>query len=188
MSKYSIGIDLGTKSIRAVLVDIDNGREISNSVSDYKHGILDSSYFKNEGIKDESAFQDPLDYKESLFECLKKLLLNTDINKKDIVGIGIDSSCSTFFPIDKKFNPLSINSKYKNDKNAYVKMWKHHSASKYADEITEYDLKHNSLINEKYGGKTSSEWFFPKLIETFIESRDVYDDAYSFIEVVDYCI
>ena len=188
MSKYSIGIDLGTKSIRSLLVDIENGNEIASAVSYYRHGIMDESFFDSNSQTKEAALQDGLDYQESLFNSLKELLKISKVNKEDIVGIGIDSTCSTSLPVDKDFMPLSANPRFKNDKNAYVKMWKHHSATKYADEITEYDLSHESLINRQYGGKTSVEWFFPKLLETFNESKDVYKNTYSFMEVGDYCI
>ena len=67
MGKYSIGIDLGTKSIRSVLVDIYTGEEINTSVSYYKKGILDSSFFDSNLYKSDMAIEDPLDYEESLF-------------------------------------------------------------------------------------------------------------------------
>lgn len=188
MSKYSIGIDLGTKSIRSLLVDIKDGKEIASAVSYYKHGIMDESHFDNNATTKEAALQDGLDYKESLFLSLEELLNKTDIDRKDIVGIGIDSTCSTSLPLDKNYNPLSTHKEFENNKNAYVKMWKHHGARKYADEITEYDLSHGLKINKQYGGKTSVEWFFPKLIETYNESKEVYDNTYTFMEVGDYCI
>ena len=188
MSKYSIGIDLGTKSIRSVLVDIYTGEEINTSVSYYKKGILDSSFFDSNLYKSDMAIEDPLDYEESLFNSLETLLKTSNINKDDVVGIGIDSTCSTFLPVDKDHVPLSTYTEFKRNPHAYVTMWKHHSASKYADEITEYDLAHGTLINEKYGRKTNAEFFFPKLLELYNDSKDVYDKTYSFMEVGDYCI
>lgn len=187
MSKYSIGFDFGTQSVRGLLIDISNGKEIKTAVSKYKHSIGKiENKFTN--IIGKEALEDPNDYCDAFFACMDKLLSKIPINKSDIVGIGVDSHCSSFFPIDRNLKPMCNLAKYSLNKDAYIKMWKHHSAQKYADEINEFDRLHRNKINEIYGGKTSSEWFFPKLIETFVDSQELYKDTYSFVEIGDYII
>ncbi|OFW64314.1 MAG: ribulokinase [Actinobacteria bacterium RBG_19FT_COMBO_36_27] len=189
MSKYVLGLDFGTKSVRSLLVDIDTGEEIYSSVYEYKNGVIDR-YLPESNIKlpIDTALQDPKDYEDGLEHTIKQILNNTKVNKKDIIGLGIDSTSCTMLPIKVDSTPLCYIDKYRNDPNSWVKLWKHHSAQKYATKINNLATKRGEKFLSKYGGKISSEWLFPKIMQIAYESPDIYKDTDIMIESGDWIV
>lgn len=184
--KLTIGLDFGTLSVRAVVVDIINGHILTSSVSQYKHGVMDD-YLQN-GIKlpNNYALQNAQDYIDSMNQVLKKVVSNPRIKPKDIIGIGVDFTASTILPIKADGTPLSALKKYQDNPDSYVKLWKHHSAENQAVKITELAMKRNEPWIKRYGNKISSEWMLPKVLETLKNDAKLFNDTDYFIEAGDY--
>lgn len=185
--QYVIGIDYGTLTARAVLVDVDTGKVVSTSTKDYKHGVMDQ--FMPDGVTPlphDWALQHPQDYLDCLSAIIPDVLRMANVSADQVIGIGTDATECTMVPIKKDGTPLCFLPEFKNNKHAYVKLWKHHSPQKYADLITETAKKRNEPFLDRYGGKVSSEWMFPKLMETLIEAPEVYSAADLFIELADW--
>ncbi|MCF8009094.1 MAG: ribulokinase [Halanaerobiales bacterium] len=189
--KYSIGIDFGTKSGRAVLVDVDNGKELATSVYKYPNGVIDEYLpLENESIKlsTDWALQDPNDYLEVIYTTVPEVIQKAAISPESIIGLGIDFTACTMLPIDKSGEPLCNDKKFRNRPNAWVKLWKHHAAQPYANKLNEVAKQRGEDFLERYGGKISSEWMFPKIWQTLDQAPDIYKATDRFIEATDWVI
>lgn len=185
--KYTIGVDFGTLSGRAVLVAVSDGREIASSVMDYKHGVIsDTLPATGEKLPPNWALEDPADYLAVLEFIIPDVIRASGVDKSDIIGICADFTCCTLLPIAKDGTPLCFTEKYRGERNAYVKLWKHHAAQPYADRMNEICAARGYDFLVPFGNKMSSEWMFPKIWETLEEAPDVYADAAYFIEAGDW--
>ena len=113
MNKYAIGIDFGTLSARAILIDINSGEEVISSVYVYQDGVIDQ-YLLNSNIKlpPDYALQNPMDYKHAVIALLKELRTNSKVPADDIISIGLDFTACTVVAVDENMNPLCMNSRY----------------------------------------------------------------------------
>ncbi|MBR4013745.1 MAG: ribulokinase, partial [Clostridia bacterium] len=101
-------------------------------------------------------------------------------------GLGIDFTACTILPMDMNGTPLCMKDEYKDERHAYVKLWKHHAAQGEADEINELATKRGEKWLSIYGGKVSCEWALPKILQVLREAPEIYDDTYRFIEAADW--
>lgn len=186
--KYSIGIDYGTLSARAVLVCTENGEVIAESEFMYPNGVMDKMLPDKTSLWDGCALQHPQDYIDAFSHNVGELLKKGNVNTDDIVGLGIDFTSSTFLAVDESYTPLCFYDEFKNEPFAYAKLWKHHSAAEEADIITDCAKKTNRKLLERYGGRVSSEWLIPKIFETYRKARRVYDATYRFVEAGDWLV
>lgn len=187
MKKYVIGIDYGTLSARAILVDIDNGNEIASSEYIYPHAVMTYNDFGVISSKD-TSLQHPGDYLEALSYTVRDIIAQSKADTKDILGIGIDFTSSTVMPILADGTPMCLIDKYRNDPHAYVKLWKHHGANAEAEEMTQAAIKCGENWLSDYGGKVSSEWMFPKFLETMRCSPELFKDTERFIEAGEWIV
>ena len=189
MSKYSLGIDFGTLSGRAVLVDIANGNEIATDVLEYRHAVMDEILCDGKTkLPLQTALQNPADYIEVLKTVVPNVIKNSGVNPEDIIGVGVDFTASTVMPIDKAGEPLCFDEKFASNPHAYVKLWKHHSAQYEADKFTKIAQESGEDFLKYYGGKMSSEWLFPKVMQILDEDEEVYNAADRFIEAGDWIV
>jgi L-ribulokinase len=188
MRKYALGLDFGTNSCRTLIVDILNGSEIATSVFPYPSGddgvIIDEK-------EPEIARQNPEDYLIGMEEAVRAAItkaLNNDpeFDPQYIIGIGIDTTGSSPMPIDARGVPLSMRPELKDNKDALVWLWKDHSSHYEAAQITEKAREMRPQYLEKIGGVYSSEWFWSKIWHCMNDAPDVFDSAYSFVEICDY--
>lgn len=187
--KYSIGADFGTLSCRALLVDVQTGKEIATAAHSYTHAVIDETMvYSGKKLPQDYALQHPNDYLESLEIAVKKVIADSKIDPSDIIGLGIDFTACTVMPVYKDGSPLCFGVKYKETPHAYVKLWKHHAAQKYATRINETAEKTGELWLKRYGGKISSEWLFAKVLQVLEEAPEIYDEADYFIEATDWVI
>ncbi len=189
--KYSIGIDFGTKSGRAVLVDVENGNEVATSVLEYPNGVIDEYLpLEDETVElgTDWALQDPNDYMKVIYKTIPEVVKEAGIEPKDVIGLGIDFTACTMLPVDEKGEPLCNKEKFKNRPNAWVKLWKHHAAQSYANKLNDVANKRGEDFLKRYGGKISSEWLFPKIWQTLDEAPDIYEAADRFMEATDWVI
>jgi len=189
--KYSIGIDFGTKSGRAVLVDVENGKEVATSVLEYPNGVIDEYLpLEKERIKlgTDWALQDPNDYLEVVYVTIPEVIQKANISPENVIGLGIDFTACTMLPVDQRGEPLSNKKSFKNRPNAWVKLWKHHAAQPYANKLNEVAEKRGEKFLKRYGGKISSEWLFPKIWQILDEAPDIYKATDRFMEATDWVI
>jgi len=187
--KYSIGIDFGTESGRAVLVDISNGHEVATAVYPYSNGVIDETLPGTEiQLDPDFALQDPNDYLEVFKQTIPAVLQESGIDPQDVIGIGIDFTACTILPTKADGTPLCFLPEYRNNPHAWVKLWKHHAAQPEANQLnaTARELGYDFL--DRYGGKISSEWVFPKIWQILDEAPEIYTAADRFIEAADWVI
>lgn len=187
MPKYTLGIDFGTLSGRAVLVDVSDGRQIADCAMDYPHAVMSERLPGSANrLPADFALQHPQDYLDVLAFVVRGAIGKANIDPRDIIGAGIDFTTCTILPVRADGTPLCFEEKYKNNPHAYVKLWKHHAAQPYADRITEAARLRGEGWLERFGGKISSEWLFPKIWEVLAEAPEVYKDAAYFLEAADW--
>ncbi len=189
MKKYAIGVDFGTESGRALLVDVQDGKEIATAVYSYANGVIDQnlpdSHIK---LEPDWALQDPQDYIQTLKITIPEVLKTSKVSPSDVIGIGIDFTACTMMPVKSDGTPLCDLPAYRSRPHAWVKLWKHHAAQPEADRI-------NALANEmgeswldRYGGKISSEWFFAKTLQIVNEDPEIFDAADRLLEASDWVV
>ena len=187
--KFTIGVDFGTQSGRAVLVEVGTGKEVATAVGEYPHGVMDE--YLPDGVTPldhDWALQHPQDYLDVLSETIPEVLKESGIACEDVIGIGIDFTACTLLPIDEKGVPLCLYDEYRSSPHAYVKLWKHHAAQEEANKLNEIAMERGEEFLDLYGGKISSEWLFPKIWQTLNEAPDIYEKAEKFIEAADWVV
>lgn len=189
MSKYVIGIDFGTLSGRALLIDVADGSEICSVEFAYPHGVMDE--FLSDGftkLPPNYALQDPLDYFHVIESTCPKILSDSGIDPYDVIGIGIDFTSCTIMPVWSDGMPLCTDSKYAHRPHAYPKLWKHHAAQDYASRFTEIANSQAQPFMKRFGGKMSAEFAIPKIWQVLEEAPDIYEDCDYFIEGSDWIV
>ncbi|HWP30791.1 MAG TPA: ribulokinase [Fimbriimonadales bacterium] len=183
---YSIGLDYGTNSTRAILVNTATGEEVATAVWDYpsgEAGILTDPRDPN------LARQNPRDYIDGLYAVLTEIATSAKkagIKPEQIVGIGVDTTASTPIPVDEQGIPLSFQERFKDNLAAQAWLWKDHTAHEEAASITERAKKMKRPFLAKCGGAYSSEWFWSKILHCKKVAPEVFDAAFSWIELCDF--
>ena len=186
MSKYTIGIDFGSLSGRAVLMDAENGNILDSSVYEYPHAVMNESLPDGTPLPLNTALQHPCDYIEVLRNTIPELLSNTGIAPEDVVGIGVDFTACTMLPVDANMKPLCLYDEYSSKPDAYVKLWKHNASQPDADEINRIASERKEKWLDIYGGKVAADWMLPKISQILRESPDIYENTARFIEAGDW--
>jgi L-ribulokinase len=186
---YAIGIDFGTESGRALLLDLGTGAEVAVSEVRYPSEVIDRLLPETgEELPPDWALQDPDDYVTVVETAVPAVLSETGVAKEEVVGLGVDFTACTVLPVTEDGVPLCKLPQWRAHRHAWTKLWKHHAAQPVADRLNEVAAERGEDFLRRYGGKLSSEWYFPKLIELWLEDRDVYDAAYGFIEATDWIV
>jgi len=188
MSKYALGIDYGTLSGRALLVNAETGDEAAASVFDYPHAVMDETLPDGTKLGFDWALQHPQDYIDVLAHTVPDVLQKSGAAAEEIVGIGVDFTACTVLPVTEDGTPLCFLKQYSSDPNAYVKLWKHHAAQDKATALNAIAEKRGEQWIKRYGGKISSEWLFPKVWQVLDESPEVYADMAYFLEAADWVV
>ena len=188
MLKYTVGVDYGTLSGRAVLVDVQTGKELASSVYEYPHAVMDKTLPDGTPLGHDWALQDPQDYLDVLANTVPAILKESGVSPDDVIGIGTDFTACTVLPVKADGTPLSFLPAYKNRPHAYVKLWKHHAAQDKANRLNEIAAARNEPWLKTYGGKISSEWAIPKIWQIVDEDPEIYDAMDRFIEAADWII
>ncbi|MBE7557417.1 ribulokinase [bacterium] len=186
--RYSLGLDFGTESGRAVLVDIETGQETATAVCPYRHGVLDECLPDGTRLPHDWALQHPADWLEVVAEIVPSVLRQAGAAPEQVVGIGSDFTSCTVLPIDKKGQPLCLSPKWAKRPHAWPKLWKHHAAQPEADRINALAKKRREKWLPRYGGKISSEWLFSKLLQILDEDPEIYHEMDRFIEASDWIV
>jgi L-ribulokinase len=184
---FTLGIDFGTNSVRAIVVDCSNGREIGSCVIDYpsgKRGVLLDPRDPN------LARQHPGDYfyglEKSVRGALEAASAVDGFSGEHVIGIGVDTTGSSPLPVDRQNVPLGMAPKWKENLGAQCWLWKDHTSYAEAARITELAAKHRPEFIAKCGNAYSSEWFWSKIWHCLKSTPEVFDAAYSWVELADF--
>ena len=185
--KYTIGLDYGTESGRAVLVDVSNGEVVAQCTKMYTHGVMDE-YLPDGSTKlpMDFALQHPMDYLEVAELTVPAVLKEAGVSAEAVVGLSTDFTSCTILPIDAEGTPLCVKPQFVHNPHAYVKLWKHHAAQPEANVVTELAEQRGEGFLARYGGKISSEWLQPKIMQILDEAPEVFDAADRIIEAADW--
>jgi L-ribulokinase len=186
---YTIGVDYGTESGRALLVDTSNGKEVATAVHRYSNSVIDERLVgTNHLLPPDWALQDPNDYIEVLKNTIPAVLKQSGVKPEEVAGIAIDFTACTMLPTTKDGIPLCFLEQWRGNPHAWVKLWKHHAAQPEADKINETARKMGQGWLDRYGGKISSEWFFSKALQIVDEAPEVYAASERLLEATDWVI
>jgi len=184
----SLGLDFGTESVRAILVDAC-GRQLSIATSDYAHGqITQRLPGTNEPLPPRYALQSPGDWIESAASATLAAISEAEISKAEIVGIGVDFTSCTMLPTTRDGKPLCELDAFKHVPLAWPKLWKHHGAIEQTDRINKIAKARDEPFLKRYGGTIGLEWFFPKMLETIEHAPQVAAAAEVWLEAGDWFV
>ena len=187
--KYSIGIDFGTESARTVLVDLADGREVATAVFPYPDGVIDEKLpGSNIRLEPDWALQNPADYVQAVKDTVPRVLKESGVAAEDVIGIGIDFTACTMLPAKADGTPLCYLPEFRDKPHSWVKLWKHHAAQPEADRINQVARERGETWLSRYGGKISSEWFFPKALQILNDAPEIYEAADRLIEAADWIV
>jgi L-ribulokinase len=186
---YAIGVDFGTASARTLLLDLRSGDELAVADFAYPHGVIaDILPDTGERLPSDWALHEPADYMTVLEAGIASVLAQAPAAATHVIGIGVDATCCTVLPVTETGVPLCDLAKWRPRPHAWAKMWKHHAAQPVATRLNEVAAERDEPFLARYGGRISSEWYFPKLIEIWLEDREIYDASAAFIEVTDWVV
>ena len=191
MASYVIGVDFGTESGRAVVIDAADGRELGSSVYAYSNGVIDEALPAPDAdirLAPEWALQDPQDYIRTLQQAIPAAIEAAGIDAAEVIGVGTDFTACTMLPVRADGTPLATTPEFRRDPHAWVKLWTHHAAQPEADLINATARERGEAWLPRYGGKISSEWFYSKALQILDEAPEVYDAADRLVEAADWVI
>ena len=191
MSSYVIGVDFGTESGRAVVIDTADGRELGSSVYPYSNGVIDETLPAPDDdvrLAPEWALQDPDDYLRTFSQAVPAAIAAAGVDAADVIGVGVDFTACTMLPTKADGTPLAALPQFRRNPHAWVKLWKHHAAQPEADRINAVARERGEDWLPRYGGKISSEWFYSKALQILDEAPDIYDAADRLMEAADWVV
>lgn len=186
--RYSIGVDFGTLSGRAVLFDLNTGDALASAVMDYPHGVMDRQLPDGTPLPADFALQHPGDYLEVLSAILPQVIATAGVDPRDVIGLGLDFTTCTLIPVDVEGTPLCFLEQYQKNPHAFPKLWKHHSPEADAQKATRIAKERGEAFLSRYGGKISTEWLLPKMMETLRLAPEIYHTAAYFVEAMDFMV
>ncbi len=186
-TQYTIGLDYGTNSVRALLVDTADGREIATAIWGYEHGHSGVVLGRDPNL----ARQHPADYLKGAEIAIRQVLADAGksargFKPEQVAGIGVDTTGSTPLPVDADGQPLAFHKEFADNPAALAWLWKDHTSFAEAAEITALGREIRPQIMAKIGGVYSSEWFYSKILHCLRTAPEVFDAAYSWIELADF--
>jgi len=186
MSRFTIGLDYGTNSVRALVVDVASGEEVASSVWEYPHGtagiVLDAH-------DPHLARQHPEDYQQGALHSVTSALEAArakGLDPADVIGIGVDTTGSTPLPLDADGQALALHERFRDVPAAMAWLWKDHTGYAEAAQITETAQRLRPQYVAKCGGSYSSEWFWSKILHCLRVAPEVFDAAYTWAEIADW--
>jgi L-ribulokinase len=189
MAAYSIGLDFGTESVRALLVDASSGAAVATAVEPYASGVIDERLpSTGERLPPDWALQDAADWLTGLERTIPQVLSVSGVAAEQVIGIGVDFTSCTVLPTTADGTPLAGTDAWRAQKHAWPKLWKHHGAEPEAERVTAVAAKRRESWLPRYGGRISSEWLLPKALEIATHAPDVYDAAHRIVEGGDWVV
>lgn len=187
-SPVALGLDFGTESARAVLVDTA-GNELGIGSHSYRHRQITTTLPGSDiPLPDQYALQAPKDWVESAAAATREAFTKSGIDASRVVGIGVDFTSCTMLPTRRDGTPLCDVEAFAGQPLAWPKLWKHHGAISQTDRLNEIARERNESFMARYGGTIGLEWFFPKVLETIEEAPEVADQVDVWLEAGDWFV
>ncbi len=185
--RFAVGVDYGTNSVRALVVDVSDGSDVATHVYDYPSGdagiLLDPA-------DPNLARQNPADYIQGFYQAVGGAMRAASKQRgfaaERVVGIGVDTTGSTPIPVDRDGMPLALQPAFRKNLAAHAWLWKDHTGHAEAEEITERATGHQDGYLKKCGGSYSSEWYWSKILHCRRTAPKVFAAAYSWVELADF--
>jgi L-ribulokinase len=186
-ARYTIGLDYGTNSVRALVVDAADGREVGTAVWEYEHGEHGVILSRDPNL----ARQHPADYLKGAEVTVRQALASAQrqvrgFKPEQVTGLGVDTTGSTPLPVDEAGQPLAFQKRFARRPEALAWLWKDHTGVDEAAEITALAAKMRPEYLAKCGGTYSSEWFFSKILHCLRTAPEVFEAAHTWVELADY--
>jgi L-ribulokinase len=187
--KYTVGVDFGTLSGRAVVVRVDDGHELASAEHAYEHGVITDA-LPNGGVRlpHQWALQVPADYVNVLRTAVPEAVTKAGIDPADVIGIGTDFTACTMVPVLGDGTPLCELERFADRPHAFAKLWRHHSPQPQADRINAVAAERGESWLPRYGGLISSEWEFAKALEILEDDPQVYQAIDRWVEAADWIV
>ena len=184
-----IGVDFGTLSARAVVVDAADGSLLGTGVGEYRHGVVDDTLpTTGARLPPDWALQVPGDYVEAMVVAVRGAVVDAGVQPDRVVGIGTDFTACTVLPTTAEGTPLCELPEFARRPHAYVKLWKHHAAQAHADRLNRVAEERGESWIGRYGGRLSSEWELAKGLQLLEEDPEVYARMDRWVEAADWIV
>jgi L-ribulokinase len=184
----ALGLDFGTESVRALLVDLQ-GREHGSAVARYRHGQMTETLSSTgSALPPNFALQDPDDWIRSSVRAVRKASAQADCRRENVMSVGVDFTSCTMLPALRDGTPLCQVDRLRGEKYAWAKLWKHHGAKQETDRINQVARRRKEKWLDRYGGIIGLEWFFPKILETLNHAPKVYAATDVWLEAGDWYV
>ena len=185
---YTIGIDFGSLSARAVLMEVQSGEVVSSKVFAYPHGILSEALPNGRPLPPDWALQLPEDYRAAFGALIPPLLEEQGLRAEQVIGLGLDVTSTTMLPVTAEGIALCELPEYADEPHAYIKMWKHHAAQRQSERIEALAKERGESWLSQFGGCISAEHFLPKAAQIADEAPELYENCGRMLEVGDYLV
>ncbi len=186
--RTALGLDFGTESVRALLVDL-TGRERGSAAARYRHGqITDALPTSGEKLPELFALQHPQDWLDAAASATRAAMTQAGVEAADVISIGVDFTSCTMLPALRDGTPLCQVDRWAGEKYAWPKLWKHHGAVEQTRKLNTLARQRQEPWLERYGGTVGLEWLFPKIYETLERAPAVYEAAEVWLEAGDWLV
>ncbi|MEX0741858.1 MAG: FGGY family carbohydrate kinase, partial [Phycisphaeraceae bacterium] len=184
----TLGLDFGTESVRALLVDL-TGRDLAVAAVPYAHGqITQTLPVTGERLPADFALQHPGDWLDAAAEAVRSAMAQAGLTADQVIGLGVDFTSCTMLPARADGTPLCMTDDWSDRMYAWPKLWKHHAATDQTDRINALARERREPWLDRYGGVVGLEWLFPKILETLEEDEAVYDATDVWLEAGDWFV
>ena len=189
MDRYSIGLDFGTESGRALLVNVGTGEELGSVERRYRDGVI-TEYLPgtNCRLDPQWALQNPENYLDVIFSAIPELLSKSGVSRSHIISLGVAFTSCTVLPVDSSGTPLCLIDEFRDHPHSWVKLWKHHAAIEEAEIMERLLRQQDPHWLARYGHHVSVEWLWPKLLEVLQEDPVIFSATDRFVEAADWIV
>ncbi|SDM82356.1 ribulokinase [Actinacidiphila guanduensis] len=184
----TVGIDFGTLSGRALVVAVEDGRELGSAVHEYTHAVVDRELPDGTPLPPDWALQVPQDWRDVLRLAVPAALREAGVSPRQVIGVATDFTACTVLPVTADGTPLCELPGFGGRPHAFPKLWRHHAAQPEADLIVERALETGQPWLARYGGRISSEWQYAKALQMLREDPAAYAAADRWIEAADWIV
>jgi len=181
---YTMGFDFGTASVRALVVDVKDGREMGGCTVEY--AVITGALPTGEALKPDMALADPAEYETAMYAASRGALEASGVSAEDVIGVGVDTTSCSMLALDANGDPLCWREEFRTNPHAWIKLWKSRSAMKESVRATEVARARDEEFLHWVGENISAEWLIPKALETFWDAPEVFDAAEHIMDLPDY--
>ena len=181
MKRFTIGVDFGTLSCRALVLDAHTGEALGMGECGYH--VYDQSLPCGAKLPERAALADPAEYLQALTAAVRGALSHSSVDAQEVAGIAIDATSMSVIPCDENGQPMCFQDKWKNEPQAYIRLWKSYTATREAEEIGAAARAENQPFLTACGGHPSSEGIYPKMLETLRACPALYEATSAYLDL-----